>query len=411
MGKPNILLSKGRNSIITIDGLSGSMTEDTAALPIKMVSGSAATFFTPAGSFSLGFSPNCKSSDNGIVFDVELEENEDPTGSILYFTAGGCKDRWTIISAYNRTTHCATLNATAGNWFDGSAQCSSLGQIKELSVVSGGEAYKSGAFEVESPEGGSGLTGNCTVDESGAVKSISVLSRGSGYGAATKIMCPRACQSADVCSAAGSSAVTYAEAEIGFTIKHDSGALSAAEWHRGSGTLKVAVRQELETTADTVISFKIKNSMTPQEHQPVFIKASGMTPIGSVRMTGDVMKIASMSTTVTKVCSASSGSCTASFTQLSTKTLYTLSAEIQCNAKASNVQVFTGAGTTNKQTTVQPPATCFDSCNEYHRLFSNVDVTSDVSSGSLDVRTTANGVNTDHCGAGDNLKVVFILSY
>jgi len=59
----------------------------------------------------------------------------------------------------------------------------------------------------------------------------------------------------------------------------------------------------------------------------------------------------------------------------------------------------------------QPPATCSDKCNEYHRLFSNVDVTSKVATGALTVETTASGVSTDHCGAGENLKVVFILSY
>jgi len=60
---------------------------------------------------------------------------------------------------------------------------------------------------------------------------------------------------------------------------------------------------------------------------------------------------------------------------------------------------------------VQPPATCFDACNEYHRLFTNVDVTGDVPGNSLKVKTTANGVATDHCGAGENLKVLFILNY
>jgi hypothetical protein len=413
--QPNVLLSKGRNSIITIDGLSGSATEDTYFLPITMVSGSAATFISPAGSFSLGFSPECKLSNNGIVFNVDLDPlgSEDPTGSILYFTAGGCKDRWTMISAYNQTTRCATLNATAGNWFDGQAQCTSLGNIQNLSVVAGGEAYKTGAFEVDSPEGGTGLSGNCTVDEFGVVQSISIHTPGYGYGPGTRIKCPRACQSADVCSASGASPIMYADAEVGFDLVHDSGAMSTAEWRRGSGTLKLAVRNELSTNTDTVVSFRIRNSLVPQPAQTVFIKASGMTPIGSARMTGDVMHIAATSTTVTKVCQQNSGECTAQFSSLpSGKTLFTLSAEIQCNGKASSVEVTTGATYQTKQTTlVQPPATCFDACSEYHRLFTNVDVTGDVASNTLKVKTTANGVATDHCGAGENLKVLFILNY
>ena len=92
--------------------------------------------------------------------------------------------------------------------------------------------------------------------------------------------------------------------------------------------------------------------------------------------------------------------------------LRTRSHKDRCNAKATSVAVFTGASYGTAQTTVvQPPATCLDACNEYHRLFTNVDVTNDVASSSLKVKTTASGVSTDHCGAGENLKVVFILNY
>jgi len=411
--KPNILLSKTRNSIITIDGLSGSLTENTRSLPFQMESGSAgsaATFMSPTGSFALGFSPQCKSSENGVVFDTEVDESEDPTGSMLFFTAGGCKDRWTMISAYNPTTRCATLNTTAGDWFDGQAKCALLGGITELLVIAGGAAYKSGAFEVESLVGGTGLSGNCTVDEYGVVQSVSIDSAGNGYGPDTNIKCPRACQSVDVCSVSGSALPTQAEAEVGYMLVHDSGALSAAEWRRGSGTLKLVVRDEVSTTANTIISFKIKNSMTAQHKQVVFIMASGATPIGSHEMTGNVMEIASTSSTMTQVCQASSSSCTANFALPANKTLYTVSAEIQCNAKTSNVQITTGASDT-VQTVVQSPPSCFDSCNEYSRLLSDVDVTSDVVDGGLVVKASASGVGTDHCGAGHHLKIIFIVSY
>ncbi len=332
--------------------------------------------------------------------------SEDPTGSILYFTAGGCKDRWTRISAYDKTTQCASLEVTTSNsnWLDNAGKCTALGKVEELTVV---EANKTGflsgehAFEVASPEGGTGLTGKCTVDESGVVRSVSITSPGSGYGSNTRIKCKRACAS-----------------ETELSADNGSMSVSRAEWRQASGTLKLAVRDELSVSAVTEISFRIRNSMQPQPAQAAFIKASGMTPIGSHRMTGDVMHIDGTSTTVTKVCKALAStsdvttSCTAGFTGLPTgRALYTLSAEIQCNAKATNVVVKVGSDPLGPSVVDQPPATCFDKCNEYHRLFSHVDVTSKATGGSLAVETTASGVSTDHCGAGENLKVVFILSY
>jgi len=348
--------------------------------------------------------------------------SEDPTGSILYFTAGDCKDRWTRISAYDKTTQCASLEVTASKWLDNAGPCIALGKVEELTVV---EANKTGFLsgehdfevaspevaspEVASPEDDTELTGKCTVDESGVVKSVSITTSGSGYGPDTRIKCKRACA-----SETPSCSPTHAEAQVGVRLSADNGSMSVsrAEWRQASGTLKLAVRDELSVSDVTKISFKIRNSMQPQPAQAAFIKASGMTPIGSHRMTGDVMRIDGTSTTVTRVCKTAASQCVEEFTVPANRTLYTLSAEIQCNAKATSVAVFTGASYGTAQTTVvQPPATCLDACNEYHRLFTNVDVTSKATEGSLAVETTASGVSTDHCGAGENLKVVFILNY
>jgi len=419
--RPNVFLSKVRNSVITIDGLSGSATEDTDFLPITMVSGSAATFVSPAGpfSFSLSFSAQCKLSDNKIIVKTDVDHplgSKDPTGSILYFTAGGCKDRWTRILAYDKTMHCATLEVTDDSkWLDDTNKCTVLGKVEDLKVV---ETKKTGflsgeyAFDVASPEGGTGLAGKCTVDESGVVRSVSITTPVdtpvTGYGPNTRIKCQRACGSVACTPSA------YTEAQIGVRLSADTGSMSVsrAEWRQASGTLKLAVRDELSVSAVTEISFKIRNSMQPQPAQAAFIKASGMTPIGSQKMTGNVMRIDGTSTTVTKVCTANTGLCTAGFTGLPTgRALYTLSAEIQCNAKATNVVVKVAGSSVVDPSVDQPPATCSDKCNEYHRLFSNVDVTSKVATGALTVETTASGVSTDHCGAGENLKVVFILSY
>jgi len=373
---------------------------------------------SPAGpySFSLSFSAQCKLSENKIIVKLDVDHplrSEDPTGSILYFTAGGCKDRWTRISAYDKTTQCASLGILDGDptkWSDNANKCTTLGKVENLTVVEAKTGFLPGErdFQVVSPANGTGLAGTCTVDESGVVRSVSITTSGSGYGPDTRIKCERACVSGACTPPA------YAEAQIGVRLSADNGSMSVsrAEWRQASGTLKLAVRDELSVSAVTKISFKIRNSMQPQPAQAAFIKASGMTPIGSHRMTGDVMRIDGTSTTVTKVCTANTGLCTAGFTGLPTgRALYTLSAEIQCNAKATNVVVKVAGSSVVDPSVDQPPATCSDKCNEYHRLFSNVDVTSKVATGALTVETTASGVSTDHCGAGENLKVVFILSY
>ena len=327
--------------------------------------------------------------------------------------ADGCKDRWTRISAYDKTTQCASLGILDGDptkWSDNANKCTTLGKVENLTVVEAKTGFLPGErdFQVVSPANGTGLAGTCTVDESGVVRSVSITTSGSGYGPDTRIKCERACVSGACTPPA------YAEAQIGVRLSADNGSMSVsrAEWRQASGTLKLAVRDELSVSAVTKISFKIRNSMQPQPAQAAFIKASGMTPIGSHRMTGDVMRIDGTSTTVTRVCKTALAECVEEFTVPANRTLYTLSAEIQCNAKATSVAVFTGASYGTAQTTVvQPPATCLDACNEYHRLFTNVDVTNDVASSSLKVKTTASGVSTDHCGAGENLKVVFILNY
>jgi hypothetical protein len=411
--QPSALLSRSRNSIITIDGLSGSMTDDTLHLPIVMGTGlDKTTFVSPAGSYALGFSPQCKLSDDKVVL-VTKNEGDDPTGAVLMFDAGGCQTggRWTKIVSYDHASNCATLE-TAGDpaaWTDETAKCEQMGVIEHVRVVSGGEAYEAGAFSVESQDGGTGLTGTCTVDELGTVQSVTVTDPGMGYGTNTIISCPRACTSQDVCDAA-------AEAELAFEIVHDSGVLSAAaEWHRSTGTLKLAVRSELSTAAPTVFSFNIKNSMATQEKQPVFIMASGAKPIGAAELNGEVLAISGTSVSVTKVCTTAAADtpCAVSFDELPTADgtgrLYTLSAEIQCNGGAEGVVITTGSST--EQAVTQPPSTCTDSCNEYHRLFSNVDVSNDVGSNALDVSAGATAIGTDYCGAGDDLKVIFILSY
>jgi len=78
---------------------------------------------------------------------------------------------------------------------------------------------------------------------------------------------------------------------------------------------------------------------------------------------------------MTQVCKGPSTTCTAKFDNLPHDRVYTLSAEIQCNGKGSDVQITAGTSDTI-QTVVQPPASCVDSCNDYHRLLSNVDITS-----------------------------------
>jgi hypothetical protein len=263
-------------------------------------------------------------------------------------------------------------------------------------------------LDVESEDGGSGLVGKCHVDEFGTVQSVEVTAGGQGYGPNTRIKCTREAEASAEASTA----------ELDFDIVRDSGVLaSAAQWRRSTGTLKLAVCYEL--TGLVKFSFTIRNSMSSQEKKPAFIMASGATPIGSALLTGDVMEISGTSITVTKVCAVGSGAgskkCVSSFTNLPTETgaarPYTLSAEIQCNGGVEGLTVKVGGDSGLLIEEEQPPPTCVDSCNDYHRLFSDVDLSSKVANSELSVQYEYTTAHTDHCGAGDVVKVIFILNY
>ena len=93
------------------------------------------------------------------------------------------------------------------------------------------------------------------------------------------------------------------------------------------------------------------------------------------------------------------------------RSVYVLKAELQCNS-ATNVIVTVNSVAQSSDVVMQPPQTCKDACQKYHKLFEWLNVASSVSDeGVLSLSVQASSVGTDYCGAGDNLKVLFTLYY
>lgn len=201
------------------------------------------------------------------------------------------------------------------------------------------------------------------------------------------------------------------------TSTQDQAAVASASWDKITGRLEMRVRGEINTTEPIIMSFKLKNGKTPQTARDVYVMAGGSSPIGSTLLTGSVMAISGLDTTVTALCtcapSAGSSSCTCSTTMTGIPTgrpVYALKAEYQCNGGGSLVVKVAS----NVTAVTQPPSSCKDSCQTYHTLYDWYDVASQVNAvntGSLPLEVEASGVSADYCGANNNLKVVFTLIY
>jgi hypothetical protein len=347
------------------------------------------------------------------------DSGADFTDTLLYFNKAdsgqkNCSARWTKVKSYNVSTRCATLTVTSGSWSDGSAKCTDLGFAYATRVVEGGGGYKSGAAIVSPGATGSGLAGTCNVDtETGSITSVSLTSKGSGYTNDTKISCPSAC-SKSTCGVSDSSAQGGI---VALDVVQRSVTVSAGQWDQRTGNLVLHVHDELSTTANTVFSFKVRNSFMPQGEQNAWIMAGGLSPIGSKAFDTNIMKIDGASNSVTSTCAcapasgATSCSCTSEMTGLPTgRPLYALKAEIQCNS-ASDVKVKVKDVAKSADIITQPPSTCKDTCQKYHTLFEWLNVAGDVEAPGK-VRLAAEAtVGNDYCGGGDNLKVLFTLYY
>jgi len=416
--QPGAILSKIRDSSITVVGVKGSATPSTEALPVSMSGGDAVVFSTPAPDLGISFSPNCKLENDQVLLLDDSETNF--TDTLLYFNTPdsgpqNCSARWTKVKNYNVSTRCATLTVTSGSWSDGNSKCTDLGFVQSAKVLNGGMGYKSGAAIINQGATGSGLAATCNVDSAtGQILSVSLSNKGSGYAADTQVSCPSACTTT-------SCGITDDGAEGGMvdlSVVQRSVAVSAGQWDQLTGSLVLNVHSELSLTAPTIFSFKVRNSLTPQGSSKVWVMAGGQSPIGSTMVNGTVMQIegANSSATATCACSpaagASSCACTANVTGLPTgRPVYALKAELQCNS-ATNVIVKVNDVAQSSDVVAQPPTTCKDRCQQYHTLFEWLNVASSVdANGKLPLKAEASTVGTDYCGGGDNLKVLFTLYY
>jgi len=415
---PGVILSRSRNSAITVYGIQGTATESTDALAVNVTSGNAVAFSSPAVTgITISFSSTCKLEDDKVQLSDEAD-GTNFTGSILYFNRPesgplNCSDRWTRIASYNVSTRCATLTVTDGAWSDGSSKCSDLGFVHRLELVAGGQGYTSGALVVDGATG-TGLAGTCNVDNSsGTILSVSLSNGGSGYNLDTNLSCPSACTSSRCGVSTGNGAQG---GRVALSIPQRSVTVAAGQWDQFTGTLVLGVHKDL--TGPIVFSFDVRNSLTPQGQQDVWLMAGGEAPIGSVKMTGSVLQIdgANSSQTATCACtpasSATACTCNTNVTGLPTnRALYALKAEVQCNS-ATNVDVKVSGVSVSTDVVMQPSTVCKDACNTYHTLFEWHNVASSVTSeGTLPLSADASGVGVDYCGAGDNLKVLFTLYY
>jgi hypothetical protein len=415
----DVVLSSSRRSGITVQGLVGSATRSTRALPITMIEGDDTAFVSPIPDITISFSPECSLSDNKALLMVP--GTDDLKDVILFFTAEACEDRWTRVVDYDSQTKCATIEVIAGDWSDGEAACTALGAVDSIQVVDGGHGYRSGAVLISDEVSGSGLNATCVVDDRGSIVEVLISEdmHGSGFGMGLPqagrggqlpggVQCPSACDEytcgvKEASGQGGRLTVRLAPATV---------ALSAALFNGRTGAVELRVRDRILPSARSVFSFELENGLVPQDPRDVYVMASGRSPIPSTRVEGKLMGIAGLATTVTAVCTAACPDdgecqCTKSLTGFpADKPVYALKAELQCNGMASNVTVTVD----DAEVDVEQPE-CTDSCSTYSTLFAYVNVAEHATDGTLDLKAKAQDIGTDFCGAGHNLKVVFTLMY
>jgi hypothetical protein len=255
---------------------------------VTMISGSAGLFMS-ADEISLSFSSLCKFEDSKVLIDGV---SADPTGVMLFFSAGECAGRYTKIEAFDVHSGCATLflNATAKTWSDNSAACD-LGVVSSVSVSQRGSGFKSGNFTVET-ETGSGLTGECVVDEQGGVDSIVVRTGGKGYNQDTKVRCLRACEctSAPSC-ACGARVEDHGQYSVISLAETEPKITSVCSWDQIPGRLTCAVQGCAKSMEETIFSVSLTNALINQPVQTVNVMASGSIAIPAQALAGSAMNI------------------------------------------------------------------------------------------------------------------------
>ena len=292
----NTVLCGSRNSVITIEGLVGTSTPDTV-LPVEMQDKSNGGLFvapdTP-DTVSLSFSTVCKEEDSKVLISGA---SFNPENATLYFAGTTCKGRFTKITAFDKDSGCATLFKNANDsWSDNATACT-LGSVTKIDVTQRGSGFKAGAFDVTS-DVGSGLTGSCAVDDTGAVTSINVTTPGRGYNKDVRVRCPRKCSSnTSATSACGADTPVPSETYGLFTtpVLGLGGAkiTSVCDWEQSAGRLTCALQGCAKSNADTEFSFTLTNADVAQPSQTVNVMAGGHIAIPAVALDGDenTMKI------------------------------------------------------------------------------------------------------------------------
>lgn len=296
------VLCESRNSVITLEGLVGSTTEDSPALPVTMEKGSAGLFMF-SSDLTLSFSHTCALQDNKVLI---RGVKADPTGTVLFFPDGSCAERYTKVTAFDMATGCATLDVKTGQWTDGRKACP-LGTVSAVDVTQSGSGFQSGDFAVDS-ETGSGLTGKCVVSE-GGVTSVVVTTPGEGYNHALKVRCPRACpieqeQQVVACGCIncvinntsnkkpGCGATVSDYGMYSNPVIHNKAKItSVCAWNRRSGRLTCTVQGCVKSHEETVFSVTLSNARINQPAQTVNVMASGQVSIPSVALSGNAMPI------------------------------------------------------------------------------------------------------------------------
>jgi len=441
----SVTLSETRSSKVTIAGIAGSNTVDTLALPITFISPSLSVscascsssgvpnIFSPFDDVMVSLTDSCRWADNQVLIAGNFN-GSDVSGTILAFTEGGCKGRWTKIVSFNMLSGCANLSVTKTSsdvlWDDVHSRCADLGKVDGFQVLNGGSGYRHGdgasnlaPFSVDSSVStGQGLAGNCIVNYMGAVTKILVSQAGVQYSDSVNINCPSMCTSA-TCPAtiSGSGAILKAKMQI------NKASIVAGTWLQSSGSLILRVRDQLDSGTSFELSFQLKNPKYSQPSSPVNIMVGGALPIASTRMTNSnsallPMQVGNPGISQSAVCASSNCvagaacSCSGSFTNIPQgRKVYALRADVQCNGGGGSFNItspqFSSAQLANTFFQ-QPLLTCKASCDIYATLLSRVDVSSQFfGQSTLNFSASVDKVGLDLCMAGIHLKVLFTLEY
>jgi hypothetical protein len=371
------------------------------------------------GDVSMSFHTGCKLSDDQIyVSGVDSSLKDVP----IVFSEGPaeCVNKWLMVT-HDADDGCVNTSTTVGDWR--TACKAAIGAVDKIEVIDGGHGYNSGAFTVV--EGaGTGLEGTCTADEMGVVTSINVTAAGTGYGDDTIIRCPSKC-AADFCNNKESTGSGGAFLVMTKLLK---ATLIAGRFHSPSGSLTFKVRNTLSTSANTDIKVNLKNSLSAKAGITANIFAGGATPISSTSLVGSntTMRVASLKTAVTHVCDGTTNcEVTNAFAGVPAGlTAYVLKAERQCNGEPHTLKIsvkkdggsymeVTGANSMMNM----DPMPCSNACSAYKTVFEYFDLKGQVEydGGQMSVKAeitgSPTGIETDFCGEGKNIKIIFTMEY